>query len=69
MKHSKKKVLINGNGQCKFYMGLDPQTHEMVIGIDHPEIDAVMFLSATVLAGINGWLARKQPTLQPLTLN
>jgi hypothetical protein len=69
MKPSKSKVLINGHGQCKFYVGLDPQTHEMIIGIDHPEMDTVVFLSATVLAGMNGWLARKKPTLQPLTLN
>ena len=65
----KKKLLINGHGQCKFYIGLDPQTHEMVIGIAHPEADSVIFISGSVLASMNGWLARKQPTLQPLTLN
>lgn len=67
--NDKKKILINGNGQCKFYVGLDPHTDEMLIGIDHPESGAVIFLSASVLAGMNGWLAHKKPTLKPLTLN
>lgn len=65
----KKKLLIDGNGQCKFYMGLDPNTDELLIGIAHPEADSVIFITGSVLANMNGWLARKQPSLKPLTVN
>lgn len=67
--NDKKKLLINGNGQCKFYLGLDPNTDELIIGIDHPQSDAVIFISGPMIANMSGWLARKQPTLKPLEIN
>lgn len=67
--NDKKKLLINGNGQCKFYFGIDPNSHDLLVGIEHPESDAVIFLTGSILSSINGWLARKQPNLKPTTLN
>ena len=66
---NKRNLLVNGYGQCKFYFGIDPNTNELIVGIDHPEADATIFLTGSVLASINGWIARKQPDLKPLTLN
>ena len=69
MKASKRRVLINGYGQSKFYFGIDDVSGEYIVGIEHPESDVVLFLSGPVLASINGWIARTKGDLKATTVN
>jgi hypothetical protein len=69
MKASKERVLVNGYGQSKFYFGIDDATGEYIVGIEHPEVDKVLFISGPVLASMNGWIARQKNQLKPTSIN
>lgn len=66
---NKPRVLINGYGQSKFYFGIDDVSGEYIIGIEHPDVDTVLFISGPVLASMNGWIARNKNELKPVRLN
>ena len=66
---SKPHVLINGHGQSRFYFGIDKVSGEYIVGLDHPQVDTVIFLSGPVLASINGWIARTKDQLTPVNLH
>lgn len=66
---SKRKLLINGYGQSKFYFGIDAVSGEYIVGVEHPESDHILFISGPVLASMNGWVARNKDTLKPVRLH
>lgn len=65
----KKRVLINGYGQSKFYFGIDPASDEPIVGIEHPDSNTIIFISGPVLAQMNGWIARIRKDLKPTIIN
>lgn len=66
---NKKRVLINGYGQSKFYFGTDATSDEPVVGIEHPDSNTIIFISGPVLAQMNGWIARIRKDLKPTIIN
>jgi hypothetical protein len=64
----KKEVLVDGNGPCRFYLGVTLDGHP-IIGIEHPDLNGRMFITGPVLANMVGWIARKRKDLKPISLH
>ena len=61
-------ILVNGKGKVHFQLGVDLDGNP-VIGIDHPDLNASLFITGPVLANINGWIARRRKDLKPIIID